>query len=409
LTVPPIKESPDTFPAVSPDGHTIAFSRSHSLFEWEIYVLDLNEDLKPKGEPRQLTSLKAVSSSGVWTPNGQEIIFASGPGLGIVSGIGLWRVKVSGQGKPERLLFASGEAFAPAISHNGNRLAYERGVSNINLWRLPLSGSGVAAGAPAKFFASTHSDFTPQYSPDGRRIVFSSDSSGAFGIWVSDANGANAVELFSQAGKFSGSPCWSPEGQRIAFDFNLEGNMDIYVIRASGGKPLRLTNDAADDQVPSWSRDGNWIYFTSLRSGRREVWKVPAAGGEAVQTTRNGGFASTESFDGKTLYYTKGVAENVMALWKMPVSGGEESLVLPSVAFRSFSIFNDGIYFIPEPDTNGKFSIQFLSFVTGREKTVAPIPRLPSFGMTISPDRRSLVYTQFDEVASDLMLVENFS
>ena len=100
-----------------------------------------------------------------------------------------------------------------------------------NIWRLPLSGSGVAAGAPARFIASTRMDYTPQYSPDGHRIAFSSDSTGVTGIWVSDAEGANAVELFSQAGKVSGSPCWSPDGQRVAFDSNLEGNMDIYVIQ----------------------------------------------------------------------------------------------------------------------------------------------------------------------------------
>ena len=193
LTSPRTKLSRDFSPAVSPDGHTIAFSRSTSVFVSDIYLLDLDEDLKPKGEPRRLTFLKRNSYSPAWTPNGREIIFTS-------YGRSLWRVAVSGQGKPERLPFTGEEAFSPAISRSGNRLAYQRYVHDTNIWRLPLSGSGVAAGAPARFIASTRTDWTPQYSPDGQHIAFASSRTGADAIWVSDAEGSKAVELFSQLG-----------------------------------------------------------------------------------------------------------------------------------------------------------------------------------------------------------------
>ena len=217
----------------------------------DIYLLDLTEDLKPKGEPRRLTSLKGFSFGSAWTPNGREIIFASGV-LG--SGTSLWRVPASGAGEPEQLPFSGGEAYCPAISRTGNRLAYQRGVFDPNIWRLSLSGPGVATGPPARFIASTREDVAAQYSPDGKRIAFESDRSGVHGIWVSDADGSNAVELFSRAGASCGTARWSPDGQRIAFDFNPEGNFDIYVIRASGGKPIRLTTDSADD-VPRAGRE----------------------------------------------------------------------------------------------------------------------------------------------------------
>ena len=58
LTSPPTKSSPDFSPAVSPDGRTVAFSRSAGYGGSDIYLIDLTEDLKPKGEPRRLTSLK---------------------------------------------------------------------------------------------------------------------------------------------------------------------------------------------------------------------------------------------------------------------------------------------------------------------------------------------------------------
>jgi Tol biopolymer transport system component len=304
----------------------------------------------------------------------------------------------------------------PAISRNGNRLAYQQNSFDTNIWRLPLSNSGTAAGPPSPVIRDTSSELSAQYSPDGKRITFVSNRTGIVGIWLCNADGSNAVELFSQPGKGLGSPSWSPDGKRIAFDANLEGNMDIYIVRASGGKPVRLTTDPADDNIPSWSRDGNWVYFTSLRSGRRQVWKAPIGGGQALPVTKNGGFVAMESADGRFVFYTNKIDQAPMtagdyvapALWRTPISGGEESRVLSSVDMRAFAPVNNGIYFIPEPGADGQHFIEFLNFDTGKVKMVAPIPRPPGLGFSVSPDEHSILYTQVDESSSDLMLVENF-
>jgi len=402
LTSPPAKSFPDCSPAVSPDGRTIVFTRQTGGVASDIYLLELSEDLKPKGEPRRLTSLKGADFDPIWTPDGREIIFSSG---GYWTDSSLWKVPASGAGEPEQLQLSDRQVSCPTISRSGNRLAYQRWAGDTNMWRLPLSGPGAAAAPPARFIASTRLDAAAQYSPDDKRIAFESERSGVHSIWVSDADGSNAVELLPGVGAASGTPRWSPDGERIAFDSNIEGNFDIYAIRASGGKPIRLTTDSAYDVAPSWSRDGKWVYFTLLRTGRYEVWKVSAGGGEAAQVTRSGGGAAFESPDGKFVYYIKG--DFTGGLWKMPVSGGEESLVLPSVVWRDFFLANDGIYFIPGPGADGKSSIQFLNIATGKVKTVAPVS-LPFEGLSVSPDGRFLLFSQADEVGSDLMLVENF-
>ena len=196
LTSPPKKPSHDFSPAVSPDGRTVAFSRpaGDGAFASDIYLLDLTQDLKPKGEPRRLTSLNDLNFSPAWAPNGRDIVFGS-----FFFGIGgsLWKVEASGSREPERLPFSVGAAGLPAISRSGDRLAYQREVGDDNIWRLSLSGPGVAAGPPTRFIASTRDDSVTQYSPDGKRIVFVSDRSGVYGIWVSNADGSNAVDLFS--------------------------------------------------------------------------------------------------------------------------------------------------------------------------------------------------------------------
>jgi Tol biopolymer transport system component len=264
----------------------------------------------------------------------------------------------------------------------------------------------VAAGAPVPLIHSTRSDSSPQYSPDGKRIVFESFRSGGHRTWISDVDGSNAVELLPQASAESGTASWSPDGQRVAFEFGPDRGVDIYVIRVTGGKPTRLTNDPADDVSPTWSRDGKWVYFGSQRTGRYETWKVSAEGGEAVCVTSHGGETAVESLDGKSLYYTKSYSSS--AFWKMPLSGGEENQVVPSVAPRAFSVVKDGIYFMPESAVDRKFPIQFLSFSSATVKTVASMSAPPSEGLSVSPDGRFLLFTQQDEAGSDLMLVENF-
>jgi Tol biopolymer transport system component len=126
-------------------------------------------------------------------------------------------------------------------------------------------------------------EYSPQFSPDGSKIVFASDRSGSPEIWVSDSAGRNLRQLTENTG--SGSPRWSPDGRQIVYDSLIDGNAEICVINADGGPPRRLTTDPAEDIVPSWSHDGQWIYFCSNRTGSQQIWKLPAAGGQAVQFT----------------------------------------------------------------------------------------------------------------------------
>ena len=84
------------------------------------------------------------------------------------------------------------------------------------------------------------------------------------------------------------------------------GHWDIFVVDAAGGQSRRLTPYPSDELQPSWSRDGSWIYFSSSRTGQSEVWRMPAGGeGKGEQVTDKGGHYPLESWDGKTIYYSK--------------------------------------------------------------------------------------------------------
>jgi Tol biopolymer transport system component len=258
-----------------------------------------------------------------------------------------------------------------------------------------------------RLIGSTRVDEGPQLSPDGKKIAFSSNRTGSYEIWICDSDGSNAQQLTSLAG-YSGCPSWSPDGERIAF-CSIQEQWGIFVISANGGKPKRLITSPATDSYPSWSRDGKWIYFGSDRSGENQVWKVPSGGGEAVRVTRKGGFGAVESPDGQWLYYTKTLGATDR-LWKVPREGGEETQVLESVYEMAFAIVKEGIYFIPKPDSADRYSIQFFNFATKRVRSITTVERPVYIGLSlsVSPDGRWILYSQMDQMGSDLMLVENF-
>ena len=62
-------------------------------------------------------------------------------------------------------------------------------------------------------------------------------------------------------------PVWSPNGRRIAFSSERDGNPEIYVMNAQGGDQTRLTNDPAEDTNPTWSPDGTKIAFERFVPG----------------------------------------------------------------------------------------------------------------------------------------------
>jgi Tol biopolymer transport system component len=215
------------------------------------------------------------------------------------------------------------------------------------------------------------------------------------------------VQLTSSGGS-ADWPSWSPDGKRLVFIAQWRGNQDVYVISAKGGVPQRLTTDPAVEKWPYWSWDGQSVYFTSLRSGKEQIWKMPAIGGNAVQITRNTGDVPQESPDGKFIYFQKGWPLQC-SVWKVPVVGGKETVVLDSVhCAGQWTVWERGIYFFRPPDEKGRSDICLYEFATGTTSKILTIERRIGSYIASSADGRKILYTQFDQSGSDLMLVENF-
>jgi len=430
----------DSSPAFSRDGKSVAFMRDY-LDTQEIFVLPLKG-----GTPRQVTSDKRIVQGVSWNADGRYLIYSSNRG-GTPS---LWRIPVAG-GTPEVLPLGGGaRAIQPTVAHHGNRMAYTSFNYSSNIWRaeLPLPGAVspsaylgrrrqskapamITAGAdnleaapdeeagapgispPAKFIISTELEEGPQYSPDGKRIVFQSTRTGNYEIWRCDADGSNLVQLTHMEGPLTGTPRWSPDGREIVFDSRPSGHSHLFLINAEGGSPRQITTGDIENGVADWSADGKSVYYGSSRGGSWEIWKIPTQGGTPVQITHQGGFAPQSSPDGKFIYYAKG--RELPGLWRVPVDGGEEKRILdapPPTAWGYFTVTAKGIYYGDAPSRTRKdMGIYFYDFKTQK---ASPIRLLDPFGsegapgLSISPDGRYALYTTAEKPSAKVILVENF-
>jgi Tol biopolymer transport system component/predicted Ser/Thr protein kinase len=404
LTSPPVSIRGDFSPAFSPDGRDIAFVRAVDWESVDLYLLPVDKGLRPMGEPERLTIGQPRISNHAWVKDGREIIF-SDFAVGTFDLGHLWRVAATGSGKPQRLVVGE-NGFGLSMSQQRHRLVYSREVADVNIWRLGLSDQQEKTAKQERFIFSTQADTNPQISPDGKKVVFSSNRAGTMQIWTCDYEGTNPERLTSFGKGQSASPRWSPDSAWVSFDSNKDGQWDVYVVDAQGGNLRRLTSHPAEDANPSWSRDGKWIYFNSNRSGSYQVWKIPSSGGEATQFTQQGGFLALESPDGKFVYYMKG--DNDRRIWRTSTQGGAETQILGPIFRRDYDVAKDGIYFIPGPDSSRDNSIRFVSFATGEIKTIASIGNAWGNYISVSPDGRWILYPKLEMEGSDLMLVENF-
>ena len=138
---------------------------------------------------------------------------------------------------------------------------------------------------------------------------------------------------------------------------------------------------------------------------------MPSQGGTAVQIVHTKLLAEAfESLDGKSVYYAK---ENEPGLWKASAAGGEATQVLEQVNLGGWSLTGQGICFLNFNEPDG-VALHFFSFATQKTSLLRKFSKETRIesglntSLSSTADGRWIIYTQLDQLSSDLMLVENF-
>ena len=235
------------------------------------------------GAPTRLTRHRASDSNPTWSTDGRRIAFESNRRGHIRARDADVYVMTSDGTRIRQLTFSNAFDGDPAWSWL-NRIAFESDRSgSTDVWAIDADGTD-----EKQLTKTTAFDGDPAWSPDGSKIVFTSErDNGDREIYVMNVDGSGQTRLTATPG-FDENPSWSPDGKRIAFDSMRDGNLEIYVMNADGSKQVRVTDHPALDALPAWSQDSKRIVFVSDRIGKpqRRLFVMNAGGSNVRMLTR---------------------------------------------------------------------------------------------------------------------------
>ncbi len=190
----------------------------------------------------------------------------------------------------------------PAWSADGIYLAFDR---QGDVWKMLANGAGIT-----QLTNTAAVDNQPVFSRDGTKIAFASNRSGQFRIWKANSDGSSPVAVTTTgslpAGSEDASPDWSPDGQRIVFSRGVPadgtGARDIFSVKTDGTDLKRLTSGAtapgggAYDKLvnPKWSPSGAKVVF-GLEAGCK-IYTVNADGTGAASVGTFTGCATDPAY-----------------------------------------------------------------------------------------------------------------
>jgi Tol biopolymer transport system component len=162
------------------------------------------------------------------------------------------------------------------------------------------------------------------WTPDGK-IVYNSNASGNFDIWIMNADGSDKKQLTFDP-SLDVSPAMTPDGRYIVFSSGRTGKsfyLDLWRMDADGRHSKQLTN-GIEDSGPQCSLDSMWVVYGNVVSNKSALWKVAIDGGNPVQLTNKNSRSPVVSPDGRLIacLYWNEQSDSPEQIAVIPFEGG---------------------------------------------------------------------------------------
>jgi Tol biopolymer transport system component len=355
IAVAPVSGGPLKFLVVA--DAIAGFSAPYLLFVKEnvLYAQVLDEEkLALSGEPVEVASNIGYSenwaSSGISANDAGVIAYypAYAPGVDI-------RVYNRAGNVVQTLLSDTGISGAE-MSPDGKRvsfLKFDTKKGAVDIWIADLE-----RGVRTRITSGLANSRDAAWSPDGKRIAFSSDRAGMYDIYTHDIDSDAPARVVWRSEEDKLQPSWTADGTSLIVSKDSATTAgDLHIVPLNGGPPRPLSANEFLDETPAVSPDGRWIAFTSYRSTRPEVFVMTLAGGAPTQVSTQGGRSPAWSKTGTELFYLS-LSRSLMSVMVRETGGRPRAaaatslFALPRTYGDAFSVAGDK-FLVPVLDAGG--------------------------------------------------------
>jgi Tol biopolymer transport system component len=341
----------------SPDGTEILVAPEQAD---ELYIFGLDGASRAIGLPEEMHP-----ASIDWSPNGTYIAIGTFP-RHRQKIVALYVIAVE-TGELVTLIEDMGDIYSPNWSPDGNRLLFtstddsRRGQwPYATLWSYDTTSDELQQLTSGEMHDGL-GVWSPQTASAGL-IAFASNQDGDWDIYTINVEDGS-VQPLTRNDVDDLSPSWSPDGGQIAFVSNRDGNDEIYIMNVAGSDQRRLTETDASESFPTWSPDGTEISFDSDRDGNWEIYVMASDGSNVRRLTNEPAddWITSWSPDGSQIVF-ESKRDGDYEIYGMDADGSNQRRLTDSRAHDSFPAWSpDGTQIALMSQRDGNYEIYVMN------------------------------------------------